>query len=121
MVAAPIEGRDEELTLLRSCLRQASSGRLSLAVVEGEAGIGKSRLLDELAGVGTRAAMDVRRGAGEPLEAAGPFGPLRAALELRRSRRGAGESPGRSTTAASSCWSGSGRSWRSGPAVPRYS
>lgn len=48
--ADPIIGRDAELSTLLARLEEARAGRGGLAVVAGEPGIGKSRLLDELAG-----------------------------------------------------------------------
>ena len=46
---APLVGREEELELLRAQVREAVDGRVCrLATVVGEAGVGKSRLLDEL-------------------------------------------------------------------------
>ena len=45
----PLEGRWEELALLAGRLRQAYGGRAQAALIQGEAGIGKSRLLYALA------------------------------------------------------------------------
>jgi serine/threonine protein kinase/tetratricopeptide (TPR) repeat protein len=42
-----LHGRATELTLLRSLYQRASEGDGQVAIVEGEAGIGKSRLVDE--------------------------------------------------------------------------
>ena len=47
--AAPFVGRRPELEILLSALRKAANGRGSLTVLTGEAGIGKSRLVGELA------------------------------------------------------------------------
>ena len=48
--SAPLVGRDEELALLRSMFERVARGaRPHLVTVFGEAGVGKSRLLDELA------------------------------------------------------------------------
>jgi len=46
---APIVGRDGELATLRQALDDAFGGRPSVAVVQGEAGVGKTRLVEELA------------------------------------------------------------------------
>jgi predicted ATPase len=46
--AAAFTGRDEELSLLDHALQRAKAGEGSLWLVEGESGIGKSRLLNEL-------------------------------------------------------------------------
>ena len=48
---APMVGRDEELEALRSALRcSVADGRCRLVTVIGEAGVGKSRLIDEFIG-----------------------------------------------------------------------
>jgi tetratricopeptide (TPR) repeat protein len=44
----PLVGRDHELRLLEQALEDAAGGRPTLLVVTGEAGIGKSRLLDSV-------------------------------------------------------------------------
>ncbi|MBI4932446.1 MAG: AAA family ATPase [Actinobacteria bacterium] len=51
MVGVPAQmlGRDAELAVLRDALAHSTTGRCRLLLVSGEAGIGKSRLLDELA------------------------------------------------------------------------
>jgi serine/threonine protein kinase len=46
--AAPLIGRDTELTLLSSALESAIAGKGSAWLVGGESGVGKSRLLDEV-------------------------------------------------------------------------
>ncbi|WP_170297135.1 BTAD domain-containing putative transcriptional regulator [Georgenia thermotolerans] len=48
--AWPLAGRDHELTALRDLLARAEAGTPAFAVVTGEPGIGKSRLVAELAG-----------------------------------------------------------------------
>src|SRR5688572_21496912 len=45
---APLVGRDRELALLSDRLTSAHSGRGSLVLVDGEAGIGKTALADAL-------------------------------------------------------------------------
>jgi class 3 adenylate cyclase/tetratricopeptide (TPR) repeat protein len=44
----PLVGREEELALLLRCWRQVATGRGQLVMLEGEPGIGKSRLILEL-------------------------------------------------------------------------
>ena len=51
--AFPLVGRATELATLRHCLASALAGRGGLVLVGGEAGIGKTALLDELA-IGAR-------------------------------------------------------------------
>ena len=50
----PFVGRDRELADLASALEEAASGRGSLVLVTGEPGIGKTRLMSELARVGSQ-------------------------------------------------------------------
>ncbi|MBA2625831.1 MAG: ATP-binding protein, partial [Acidimicrobiia bacterium] len=81
----PLVGRDEELDLLRRRLQEVASGRsgASVVLVEGSAGIGKTRLVTEaLAGPGT-AALEVRWGGAEELARARPFWPVAEALGCR--------------------------------------
>jgi len=73
-------GRDVELESLRDALGHTVSGSGAIALVEGEAGIGKTRLLDELASHAEQVGVTVRRGAAEELEEARPFGSLIEAL-----------------------------------------
>lgn len=47
-VLSPFVGRDEERARLEARWRQAATGGSAVAAIRGEAGIGKSRLLDEL-------------------------------------------------------------------------
>lgn len=75
---APLLGRDDELRAASDAIREALDGDAVLIQVEGEAGLGKTRLLDELAAQ----FRDVRVGrAGcSELEARLPYVPLAAAL-----------------------------------------
>jgi adenylate cyclase len=73
-LVAPLVGRDRELGQLREAFERMQAGRAQLVVIAGEAGSGKSRLLDEwLAGLDAEhrlAAVTLRRAAcsslGEP-------------------------------------------------------
>jgi DNA-binding SARP family transcriptional activator len=71
-------GRDAELGQLDRALRDALDGAGGLILVEGEAGIGKTRLLDELAG--GLAGVRVGRATCSPLERSLPYVPLVAAV-----------------------------------------
>jgi DNA-binding CsgD family transcriptional regulator/tetratricopeptide (TPR) repeat protein len=73
-------GRGTELRSLRDAVEHTANGNGGLVLVEGEAGIGKTRLLDELALHANALGVDVRRGAAEELEEARPFGSLIEAL-----------------------------------------
>ena len=68
-------GRDRELAALTAACRSGAGG---LTLVEGEAGSGKTRLLDEVAAAVARAGVPVHRGHAVP--AAGAFRPLAEAL-----------------------------------------
>jgi predicted ATPase len=80
---ARLVGRDVELELLVGRLESVRRGSARCAVIEGEAGIGKSALLAGLIEVATERGVAVLRADAHPLEAARPFGPLIDALGLR--------------------------------------
>jgi DNA-binding CsgD family transcriptional regulator len=65
--------RDLELEALQSALEDAADGDGRLVVIEGEAGIGKSRLLDAAADAAERAGLKVLRARGTELERDFPF------------------------------------------------
>lgn len=70
-------GRTAELETLRQSIRRGLDGALSLVQIEGDAGLGKTRLLDELAALdGVR----VGRASCSELERHLPYVPLAAAL-----------------------------------------
>ena len=71
-------GRTSELAVLERAVRQALDGSFALLQIEGERGLGKTRLLDELASmlVGVR----VGRASGSELEQHLPYVPLATAL-----------------------------------------
>ncbi|MGH3078185.1 MAG: ATP-binding protein, partial [Gaiellaceae bacterium] len=75
-----LPGRGAELEVLSACLEQAASGRLQTVLVEGEAGIGKTRLLE--AGLERARGRGFRTFAGrsDEVERGRPFGPLSDAL-----------------------------------------
>jgi DNA-binding CsgD family transcriptional regulator len=73
-------GRLAELELLQACLERAAAGRTQVALIEGEAGIGKSRMLEAaLDGAGGRG-FQVFVGRADEVERARPFGPMGEAL-----------------------------------------
>ena len=75
-----VVGRDAEMEALRIALAEAEAGRGSVVVLAGEAGVGKSRLLGELAEVTrTRGGLAVT-GRAAASGAATPFRPLSEAL-----------------------------------------
>ncbi|MFR9778230.1 helix-turn-helix transcriptional regulator [Micromonospora sp. MS34] len=80
-------GRQEELTALRAALGRTRAGEPSTVLVGGEAGVGKTRLLEEFAGLAGGLGARVLVGQCLELGEAGlPFAPFAAALRevLRR-------------------------------------
>ena len=91
-------GRDRKVALLRASLDTARSGRPSITLVVGEAGIGKTRLVDEDAAIARAGGMRVLRGGAdrtwrEPMElwrgvhrslGIEPFRDLTVPAEVRR-------------------------------------
>jgi len=73
----PFVGRDEELRRLRSALDDAAAGRGRLVVVRGETGIGKSRLLEEVAGLAADTHVVLT---GRAVEGGGAYRPVAEAL-----------------------------------------
>ena len=74
-------GRTDELALLDAAVRRAHDGEHALAVVSGESGIGKSRLLDEFAAAASKADTLVLRSWCAPVAGAGvAFGPVATLL-----------------------------------------
>lgn len=74
MSVVGLYGREEESRALEDALDLLASGRRAIVLIEGEAGIGKTRLL---AGTLDRArdrGFDVALGKGEELERTRPFG-----------------------------------------------
>jgi class 3 adenylate cyclase/tetratricopeptide (TPR) repeat protein len=71
--AAPIIGRTGEVTLFRSRIQAMSEGRSSGIVVEGEAGIGKSRLVTTFLQEAQVANVPTLLGSGDAIERATPF------------------------------------------------
>jgi DNA-binding CsgD family transcriptional regulator len=72
--------REHELERLRAGLRSAADGAGCLLMVEGSAGLGKSRLLNAAAELGSESGLSVLRAQGEELETAVPWSLARALL-----------------------------------------
>lgn len=72
-VQAPLAGRQREVALLMAHLAAAANGRASVALAAGEPGIGKTRLLQEVADRAERQGMLVLRGAAAPAEGMPPY------------------------------------------------
>ncbi len=86
-VAPPlrIRGRAAEIAVLSEALDRAALGEPAIVLIDGEAGVGKTRLLAEaLADAGSRG-MQVAAGRAEELEQTRPFGLVASAFECARS------------------------------------
>src|SRR5438034_1218082 len=87
---APLVARDDEVATLRELLdaaRRSREGRI--AVIEGEVGIGKTRLLEEALASDEARDLQVLRGRADELARERPFGPLVEALDLTPESRDA--------------------------------
>ena len=83
--------RDRELAEIGGLMEAARAGSGSLAVVEGPAGIGKTRLLEEAARAASAVGMEVLRARGSEFEAEIPFGVARQLFEPILRAASAGE------------------------------
>ena len=79
--APRIYGRVAEAQVLSEVLDSAAAGRLAVALIEGEAGIGKTRLLEDVLENARARGMLVAAGRAEELERNRPFGLLAGAFE----------------------------------------
>ena len=73
-------GRDAELAVIRGELDRLSDGAEAVLVVEGGAGMGKSRLLEEVAAIARGLGIRVGRSAADPSEIMVELAALLAAL-----------------------------------------
>jgi DNA-binding SARP family transcriptional activator len=80
--STPFVGRNDERNLLLTLLDRAASGEGAMAVVLGEAGIGKSRLLQEVEASAEWRGWRIAYGRGEQFGSPGPFAPLSDALRV---------------------------------------
>jgi predicted ATPase len=80
-----LRGRTVKLRTLAEALGRAAGGRPAIVVVEGEAGIGKSRLLAEALEAARSRGLEVVAGRGWDLERNRPFGLLADAFGCSRS------------------------------------
>lgn len=76
----PIRGRDRELGLLTDMIAAVTTGRGGVGTIEGTAGIGKSRLLEEAGRVALAAQVGVFRGTAEELDRVAPLTSILAVL-----------------------------------------
>jgi DNA-binding NarL/FixJ family response regulator len=73
--------REEELSSLERAVQTAAAGTGGVVLVEGQAGIGKSRLLGETRELAVREGMEVLTARGSDLEREYPFGVVRQLFE----------------------------------------
>ena len=78
--AREFHGRDAELALIRGELERLSDGAEAVVVVEGAAGMGKSRLLAEVAAIARSLGIRVGSSAADPSETVVELAALLAAL-----------------------------------------
>jgi predicted ATPase len=79
---ADLVGREAELALAAVAVRELGEGHASTLVIEGEAGIGKTRLVQSVVDDARSRGVAVFGGQAHPFERARPFGVLAAALGL---------------------------------------
>ena len=77
-------GREAELALAAAAVRQLSEGQASALAIEGEAGIGKTRLVQSIIDDARSRDVTVFYVQAHPFERARPFGVVAAALDLSR-------------------------------------
>ena len=83
-----LPGRTDELETLTGCLERAAAGRLEAVLVEGEAGIGKTSVLEATLDWARTRGFRIHLGRSDELERARPFGPLSEALGCTPETRG---------------------------------
>ncbi len=82
--AGALVGREDELALAAAAARELSEGRASVLAIEGEAGIGKTRLVQSIVDDARSRGAAVFAGQAHPFERTRPFGLVSAALGLSR-------------------------------------
>ena len=80
-----IRGREAEIAVLTEALDLVESGRRAVVLIEGEAGIGKTRLLSAALEDARRRGMQVAAGRAEELEGMRPFGLMTGVFGCTRS------------------------------------
>ena len=82
--AEGLVGREAELAVAAAAVRELGGGRASVLAIEGEAGIGKTRLVQSIVDDARSRDLGVFRGEAHPFERTRPFGVVAAALDLSR-------------------------------------
>src|SRR5215470_672105 len=80
-----IRGREEETAVLADAIDRAVSGRLAVVLIDGEAGIGKTRLLEDALEKARGRGLQVAAGRAADLEQTRPFGLVAAMFGGTRS------------------------------------
>src|SRR6266852_3275397 len=75
----PLRGRDAEMAVINAALGEAGDGRGSVLLVEGGAGLGKSRLLEEAVSVAGRTGVRAAMGRADIDDNLVPMAPLMSA------------------------------------------
>src|SRR5215471_11478112 len=88
--ATALVGREDELAVLDRLVGDAVAGQGRVVVIDGEAGIGKSRLVAEAVGDLPRRGATLLTSVGEPLELHRPFGLIADCLQIGRNGPDAG-------------------------------
>ncbi|MBN1135948.1 MAG: AAA family ATPase [Anaerolineae bacterium] len=89
----PFVGREQEWTQLSGVLQQALNGRGQVVLIAGEPGIGKTRLLEELAGLATARGARVLMGCCYQMEQNMAYAPFIEALKPLLTSMSAGPQP----------------------------
>jgi DNA-binding CsgD family transcriptional regulator len=82
--ALPIRGRATEIAVLTAALDRVQAGRLAVVLLEGEAGIGKTRLLDLALQDASDRGLQVAAGRAGELERTRPFGLVASVFRCAR-------------------------------------
>jgi DNA-binding CsgD family transcriptional regulator len=77
-------GREAEFAVAAAAARELSEGRASALAIEGEAGIGKTRLVQSVVDDARARGVTIFCGQAHPFERTRPFGVVAAALDLNR-------------------------------------
>lgn len=83
--AAPTRGRQAEAAVLDDAIERATSGRLAVVLIDGEAGIGKTRLLEDALGKARGRGLAVVAGRAAELAQTRPFGLVAGMFGITRS------------------------------------
>src|SRR5262245_33221683 len=87
---SPFVGRTDELALLKRSMNESASGRGRIVFIEGEAGIGKTRLVEEVLAGAEQRGFRIQGSVVEELEQRCPFGAIADCLGIGPSARGEG-------------------------------